>query len=386
MLASIGPLRGGPSFVLRNLVTGLSERGIETHVAATDDNGPEQSLEVPLGVPLVEQGVTYWYFRRQTRAYLWSFSMIRWLWNNVQRYDLIHIHAVFTCASTAAAWSARAKGIPYIVRPLGILNQWGLRRRRVVKRLSFWAIERSMLKHAALVHYTSEQERIEAEQAGACSASMIVANPVDFEAADRLRYAGGFRAQYPTLQNRRLIVFLSRIAPKKGLDLLIPAFARVHERFPDSVLVIAGDGKAELVNRLKQSAREAGVEHDVLWPGFLNRDQKAALLADADVFVLPSYSENFGVAVVEALCFHVPAIVSDQVGIHHEISRHGAGLVVPCDQSALADALTEVLRKPELLSSMAVNAGNLSRTRFSRSGILDSIVETYRRILHPANL
>ena len=370
--------------MLRNVVSGLAERGIETHVATTDDNGPEQRLDVPLGVPVEEQGVTFWYFRRQSRAYLWSLPMIRWLWNNVARYDLVHIHAVFTCASTVAAWSCRARGVPYIVRPLGILNQWGLQRRRVVKKLSFWAIERAMLRHAAVVHYTSEQERIEAEIAGVRIGGAIIANPVDFDPADRSRYAGGFRARYPELNGRRLIVFLSRIAPKKGLDLLIPAFARVHEACSDAALVIAGEGDPELVARLKETAREAGIEDHVLWTGFLDRHDKASLLADAEMFVLPSYSENFGVAVVEALCFETPAIVSDQVGIHHEIARHEAGVVIPCDSTALAGAITRVLRKPELRSSMAANAARLARGAFSRAGVLDAIVATYRTILKTA--
>ena len=329
VLGSIGPLRGGPSFVLRNLTADLAERGIETHIATTDDNGAER-LNAPLGAPVMERGVTYWYFRRQTRLYTCSLPMTTWLWRNVSKYDLVHIHALFTYTSTAAAWIARAKGIPYIVRPLGILNQWGLRnRRRLVKKLSFQMIERGMLEHAALIHYTSEQERAEAGPAGARAPFMIVANPVDFDPADRQRLAGKFRARYPMLANRPLIVFLSRIALKKGLDLLIPAFARVRQRLPEAALVIAGSGDPDLVETVKKSISETGLNDHVVWPGFLHGDDKAALLADADLFVLPSYSENFGVAAVEALCFRTPVIVSDQVGIHHEISKYHAGLVVP---------------------------------------------------------
>lgn len=383
VLGSIGPLRGGPSFVLRNMVTGLAERGISTHVVTTDDNGPER-LKVPLGLPVVDRGVTYWYFPRQTRFYTSSLPMTLWLWRNVRNYDLLHIHALFTYASTIAAWSARARGVPYIIRPLGVLNTWGRQnRRRLTKKLSFWAIERGMLEHAEMIHYTSEQERIEAEQGGARTASIIIANPTDLEAADRQRHAGKFRAQYHLPDNLKLVVFLSRITSKKGLDLLIPAFARLHQRLPDTLLVIAGAGEPELINEAKQLVKDAGLFDHVLWPGFLQGDDKAAAMADADVFVLPSYSENFGVAVVEALCFHVPVIVSDQVGIHHEISQHQAGLVVPCDSSALADALIEVVSKPDLRSKLAANAGGLAQKRFSRRSILDALVAIYQTVLRP---
>lgn len=384
VLASIGPLRGGPSFVLRKLTADLAERGVETHIATTDDNGAGR-LQAPLGAPVVENGVTYWYFRRQTRLYQFSLPMTKWLWRNSSSYDLIHIHAVFTYPSTVAGWIARVKGIPYIVRPLGILNRWGMQnRRRLFKRLSFWAIERGILAHASLIHYTSEQERVEAEIAGARAPSMIVANPVDFDPSDRPRHAGKFRARHPMLKDRPLIAFLSRIAPKKGLDLLIPAFARVRQRLPDAVLAIAGSGDAQLVEAVKKNIAETGLTDHVLWAGFLDRDRKADLLADADLFVLPSYSENFGVAAVEALYFRTPVIVSDQVGIHNEISRHHAGLVAPCEVSALADAMIEVLSQPELRSTMSANAGELAAGQFSRGRIIDALIANYRAVLGAA--
>src|ERR1700678_1790434 len=128
VLASLGPLRGGPSFVLRNLAAGLVERGVETHVVTTDDNGPER-LKMPLNEVVVDRGVKYHYFPRQLKPYTCSLPLAQWLWENTGSFDLVHIHAVFTFPSTAAAWSARARGIPYIVRPLGILNRWGMQNR-----------------------------------------------------------------------------------------------------------------------------------------------------------------------------------------------------------------------------------------------------------------
>jgi glycosyltransferase involved in cell wall biosynthesis len=308
--------------------------------------------------------------------------MTKWLWKNIPAYDLIHIHAVFTYPSTIAAWIARMKGKPYIVRPLGILNRWGMRNRRQLgKKLSFWAIERGMLDHAALIHYTSEQERIEAEQAGARTASMIVANPADVNPGSRAGLAGKFRARYPALGNAPLIVFLSRISPKKGLDLLIPAFAQVRRTNPEAVLVIAGGGDADLIEEVKKSVSAAGLTDCVIWTGFIEGDDKGALLADADIFVLPSYSENFGVAVVEALSFGVPAIVSDQVGIHHEISQAHAGVVVPCQAAALAGALTELLDNADLRASMSANGANLAAKKFTRGGVVDALLANYRAIL-----
>ena len=131
VIPSIGPLRGGPSFVMTALAEGLAQRGIEVAVAATDDNGPER-LTAPLGVPLLRNGVTYWHFPRQTRFYNASLPLTSWLWKAVPDYHLVHIHALFSYSSTVAAWIAAAKHVPYVVRPLGILNQWGMRNRRPI--------------------------------------------------------------------------------------------------------------------------------------------------------------------------------------------------------------------------------------------------------------
>ena len=381
VLASLGPLRGGPSFVLRNLAGGLAARGVDTHVATTDDNGRER-LKTPLSTPVIDHGVTYWFFPRQLRPYTCSVPLAKWLWENTAGFDIVHIHAVFTFPSTVAAWIARIKGIPYIVRPLGVLNQWGMRnRRRWPKKLSFQLVERGILEHARFIHYTSEQEHIEAAQAGARAASIVVANPVDLKSTDRRRHTGAFRARYPALKDRKLVVFLSRISPKKGLDLLVAAFAQLHRQIPEAMLVIAGAGDTDLIERIKQQVSDAGLSGHVFWPGFLEGDDKAAILADADVFVLPSYSENFGVAVVEALSFQVPVIVSDQVGIHHEISSHHAGRVVPCDSSALAGAMLEILSNPALGKELALNGARLANTQFSREGILDALMAAYHKIL-----
>src|SRR5437762_2322947 len=125
VIPSVGPLRGGPSEVIRTMVRGLAETGLEVHVATTDDNGRGR-LDVPLGVPVPEDGATYWYFSRQTRFYNFSWPVSRWLAGHVQQYDLVHIHALFSYTTLPAAVYSRRLGVPYIIRPLGTLNRWGM--------------------------------------------------------------------------------------------------------------------------------------------------------------------------------------------------------------------------------------------------------------------
>ncbi len=383
VIPSIGPLRGGPSFAVRSIARGLAANGIETHVATTDDNGPGRRLEVEFGLPRKENGVTYWYFPRQSSFYLYSAPFTGWMWRHAADYDLIHIHAVFSWCSNIAAYIAHTLGVPYVVRPLGVLNRWGMEQRRPwLKRLSFSLIERHVLKNAAFIHYTAEQERIEAAQCGFEDRPMIIPNPV--ETPDASGVKGELRCLYPELQSKRVALFLSRIDRKKGLDLLIPAFAGVLREIPDAALVIAGDGDPALTESLRESCRSLGIQKSVYWPGFLSGPAKAAALAGADVFVLPSYSENFGIAVIEAMALGVPVILTDQVGICREVAASNAGLVTPAQVDPLRSALVRLLTDDAARAAIGRNGAALAQAQFSPAVVLKKLTEAYDSVLAAA--
>ncbi|MBI4525321.1 MAG: glycosyltransferase [Deltaproteobacteria bacterium] len=371
--------------MIKTLARALVSAGVETHVAATDDNGHGR-LNVPLGQPVVEDGVTYWYFPRQGRFYTFSWPLTRWLAQHLQEYDLIHIHALFSYAAIPAAYWASRCGVPYVVRPLGVLKRWGMQnRRRWLKKISLRLIESRILAGAALVHYTSEEERQEAAESVTVARSVIIPNAVDLSTNSVIiEKRGLFRARYPQLIGRTLIVFLSRLDPIKGLDLLLPAFAKVRERHPRATLVMAGTGERAFVARLQREASRLGIELDIVWADFVSGEEKWALLADADLFVLPSYSENFGVAAVEAMASGVPVVVSDQVGIHREIAEANAGLVVRCEAGALANAVIRLVGDAELRSRMGANGRHLSRAQFSPEAVAARLIQAYTSIAKPA--
>ena len=376
VIPSVALYRGGPSVVIRAITRGLARQGIETHVATTDDNKPAP-LEVPLDRPVEEDGITYHYFPSQTRFYLCSLPFTNWLWSCAGKYDVIHIHAVFSYCSNVAAWIAYCKRVPYIIRPLGVLNRWGFENRRpVLKRLSFALIEKSLLGRAAAVQYTTEQERDEAADLKFAHYPVVIPNPVDLPDAGNVRQ-GEFRAQYPELTGREIVLFLSRIDPKKGIDLLLPAFRDVLRKDAAVTLVIAGDGDSSLVRNLRRLASELGIEGSVLWPGFLTGSKRMAAFADADIFVLPSYSENFGMAPVEAMRMGIPVVVTDQVGIHKEVSEGRAGIVTPPAIAPLASALTLLLREAGLRLEMGRNGAPLAAARYSVGMVAGRLIDLY---------
>lgn len=382
VIPSLGPLRGGPSVAVPLLARAQVRAGLEVDIATTDDNGPDAHLVVPLETPMDDQGVTIRYFRRQTRFYTASWPLTRWLASNVGRYDVVHIHALFSYAAAPAALLAARSRVPYVVRPLGTLTRWGMEQRRpMLKNLSFSLIERRILDAAAAVHYTSRQERDEASQLGVKASPAIVPlglNLDDFQ--DPPPRSDFFRA-HPTLEGRPIVLFLSRVDPKKGLDLLLPAFAAVKDSCPNAALVIAGSGEDGFVEGLRRRADGLGLSGSVAWVGFLEGSEKLAAFSAADVYVLPSYSENFGVAPVEAMAAGVPVLVSDQVGVAPDVVETNSGVVVPCAVDPLAAALRNLLERGDLRSQLAANASRAARERFSSEATAIKLQDLYAGIL-----
>jgi len=187
VIPSLSSTQGGPSFALPLMERALAGSAVEMTVVSTDDDGPGRHLAVPLGQPVFSHSATRFYFRKQAEFYKVSLPLSHWLNKNVNQFDLVHIHALFSFSSTAAAWAARKQKIPYIIRPLGVLNRWGMEnRRKFLKSLSFRFVEFPILQHAAALHYTSHAEQQEAEQTGAKVPSVIIPLGIDTAAFEKL--------------------------------------------------------------------------------------------------------------------------------------------------------------------------------------------------------
>jgi glycosyltransferase involved in cell wall biosynthesis len=363
------------------MARGLAEHGVDVHIATTDDNGPGRQ-RLPPKEQIPAGGATTRYFPRQTRFYTFSWPLTRWLARHIQEYDIVHIHALFSYAAAPASWVAAHDGIPYIVRPLGTLSRWGMRTRRpLLKRLSFRLIERRILEGAAAIHYTSEQERLEAEDLGVHRPAAIIPLGIDLRDFYRVGTPDRFFRAHPALAGRTVLLFLSRLDPKKGLDILLPAFCRVVQTHPEAALVLAGDGEEPFVAALRERVRTLGLDGSVIFAGFLGGENKLSALAAADVFVLPSYSENFGVAPVEAMAAGVPVVISEHVGVSEEVRENEAGLVVPAADGAFAHALKTLLDDRDLRRRLGANGRRLAQARFSPEATARELAALYDRIL-----
>jgi glycosyltransferase involved in cell wall biosynthesis len=333
VIPSVAARYGGPSQAIGPMCRSLIDAGVEVTLAATDADGRGR-LNVQRGVPTTWDGVPAIIFRRDaTEAFKYSFGLARWLRSHVADYDVVHVHAVLSHASLAAAAACRKSGIPYIVRPLGTIAQWSLSKKAVRKRILLTFAAKRMLAGAAAIHCTSEDERRDAEQTLGLTQGVVIPLGVDAAAFAPGADADAVRAR------TRYVLSLSRLHPKKNLDTLIDAFAAARERHGTGwSLVIAGGGDDEYARRLEQRARSRGISDAVRFTGWVDGARKRELLTGASLFALPSHHENFGVSVLEASAAGVPSIVASSVQLASDIAAMKSGWIVASD-SELAGTL-----------------------------------------------
>jgi glycosyltransferase involved in cell wall biosynthesis len=379
VIPSLSDRDGGPSAAMSCMARSLTEHSVQVDVATTSPkssrNCTEQIENQPDGWRLLQ-------FRRQADFYKVSMPFRRWVGRHVTEYDLVHVHALFSFASVCAARAAYRAKVPYVVRPLGVLNEWGMRNRRpLLKRLSLRLIERPLLRRAAAVHYTSLQERVEAEGAGVQGRSVIIPLGVDLSAFEHLVGPRLFVERFPETAGKRIVLFLSRLDPKKGLDRLLPAFSAVQRSHADTILVIAGSGDQHFVKGLRRLAEELKLSHLVIWPGFLNGELKLSAFQAATVFVLPSHSENFGIALVEAMAAGLPCVTTMGVGIAQELGRAKAVVVTSGSEESLADALRTILSDDRDRQELGAKGRHVAHELFSSSAIGRALTQLYDQLV-----
>lgn len=325
VLPSVDPRGGGPMEGVRRRGLRLREWGHAVELATLDGPSAACVRGFPLPVHALGPGQGRYARAPQLRA---------WLREHAQRYDAVVVNGLWQYHAYATWRTLAATGQPYHVFTHGMLDPW-FRQRYPLKHLKKWLYwpwaDYRVLRDAAGVLFTSEEERLRARQSFWLyrARERVVAYGTALPPQDAPRLRQAFWNAHPALQGRRLLLFLGRLHEKKGCDLLLRAFAGVADQEAALHLVMAGPDDAGLGAPLRRLAAELGVAARVSWPGMLQGDLKWGAFHAADLFVLPSHQENFGISVAEALGCGVPVLVSDKVNIWREVQADGAGLVAP---------------------------------------------------------
>jgi glycosyltransferase involved in cell wall biosynthesis len=374
---------GGPIQSVHLLNKSLVSKGMHVDVITTNA-GLESNTLYSSQDWLQLDGVRVKYFSYYGYVhYNFSIPLFRYLKSVVKDYDLVHITAVWNFPVWAASYACRRANIPYVLSPRGtIYPQTVALQSSFLKKLYYQLLAKKCLEQAKAIHYTAtdEQEKV-SQYLRLATPSFVIPNGVNFEAFASLEEIAPFFSYFPELRGKSYILFLSRIHIKKGLDLLVEAFAEVNKLFPEVVLVIAGPDNDGYGKEVKKQLIRKGILTNVLFTGMLSGDVKLSAYQNAELFVLPSYSENFGMSVVEAMACGTPVVISDQVGIAREIKHRQAGIVVPVQSSKVADAVITLLQNPAKRMEVGRNGLQMVKEYFDIDTVSENMASRYRHIL-----
>lgn len=384
IVPSISLIYGGPSQMVLGLSEALATEGVEVTILTTNSNGDagQAPLDVPLGVPIEQQGYQIIYFPCSPfRRYKFSLGLLQWLASHAADYDLAHIHALFSPVSTAAATVARYRRLPYILRPLGTLDPADLQKKRALKQIYGKWLERPNLAGSAAVHFTTDQEAKISHRYGVKTKDLVI--PLGVNLPSNVPPLGQIREQLGIPVDVPLVLFMSRIDPKKGLNFLLEAGENLVKQGIKFHLVLAGSNPQDPVyeEKIKQQIANSSLGQQTTMTGFVRGELKLGLLQDADVFVLPSYYENFGIAVAEAMAVATPVVISEGVYMWPDVQQASAGWVTPMETKGLTTALETVILDDRERQKRGENARKLVQDKYLWPAIVKQMINAYQSTL-----
>lgn len=331
VIRTLNPAWGGPVQGFKNLSLQAQKHGLAVEVACVDDPASAWLSGWHLPVHAVGKG--------SLGMYGYSGALDKWLAANIARFDAVVVHSIWMYFSYAVWKAATRRRIPYYLFIHGALDPWFQQfypSKNLKKKLYWRLFESKVMRDATAVLFTTEEEKQLAHNAFLpyqCNPVVvgygIVSPPGTSSGVNRQAAREEFAALHPALRGRKFCLYLSRIHEKKGIDLLLESYARLKNEYEDTVLVMAGPGDPAAVEKFQALSKQLGLEDLVLWTGPLYQDAKWAAMRAADMYILPSHQENFGISVVEALACHTPVLISHKVNIWREVQEDSAGLVEP---------------------------------------------------------
>jgi glycosyltransferase involved in cell wall biosynthesis len=348
---SINPAMGGPVEAIIRQAEIHRSFGTSVEIACTDSpdapwisSFPLKSYPLGIRSPFYQKIKPYIPWLR----YGYTPHLTAWLRAHLAEYDVVIVNGIWNYASLGAWRALRNSGAAYFVFTHGMLDPWFKKASPIkhwAKQLLWLLADGRLLAGARAVLFTSEEERRLADGVffGPTYRGVTIGYGTADIGGDPVAQIAAFRNKAGLAADRRFLLFLSRIHPKKGCDLLIGAFAGIARQYPDLSLVMAGPDQVGWRRELDDMAAQAGIRDRVIWPGLLSGDAKWGALRAAEAMVLPSHQENFGMVVAETLACGTPVLISDKVNIWREVAAGECGLVAPDDAAGTRDLLERFL-------------------------------------------
>ena len=364
---------GGPARIIYDHTTEALKLGHEVTILNPMTPG-EKVYDVPLGAQIVScrRTVPISNFYRE-----FSIEMYAYLKAHLHEFDIVHIHGIWHFGSLAPFLFKHR--VPKVITIHGLLDQWAIGHHRWKKDLVTALYQKRILKKADLIHINNADEQGDVSRYLGYQPKNLVTIPngIRMEEFASLPAKGIFREHFGIPVDKKLILFMGRLNIKKGLDLLLPAFADYVNSRQDAVLVLAGpdDGYQATVEAFIEDNQ---LQESIKLVGMLTGDVKKAALSDADIFALPSYSEGFSIAVLEAMAAGVPALVSGRVGFDNAIEEHSAAVVVPLTHEGVRDGLFLILSNSDHRNQLVENALKMLQNKFDIRAVARRMLDAYQ--------
>lgn len=375
----VSAVYGGPARSVTETCAALGRAGLDVDLVTTDANGA-RPLDLPQGDWISHPSHRMRVFPlRPRRGPFLSRALASWVSREARRYDVVHAQMFFNHPAHVAAAAARRAGVPYVITPRGTFEPWALKHKGLKKRAYLAWTGKRLMAGAAAVQALAPKEAVDVIAAVPGARVITIPNGVSQAELDAPLIAGLFWERFPSLIEKRLILFLSRVHQKKGLDVLAAAFGAVHREFPEAHVVVAGpdDGYEATARRL---FAEAGCSESVSFVGMLDGALKRAALAAAEIYVLPSYSEGFSMSVLEAMAAAKPCVITHGCNFP-EAATAGAAHVVAAESEPIGNALLACLRSPGDAKQMGVMARQFVRTHYTWEIVATDLAAVYQGIV-----
>jgi glycosyltransferase involved in cell wall biosynthesis len=372
MVHTLDPSVGGVAAAVLALSRGLARRGHKIDIVVLDDPSAPWLAGVDLTVHALGHGLT---------SYRYSRKLSPWFRQHGGNYDCVIVNGLWQYLSFAAGRRFSRSSIPYYVFPHGMLDPWFKETfpLKHLKKSLYWPwADYRVLRDAAAVIFTSEEERLQARKSFWLYRCREKVSPLGVEtpppASSQAREE--FLARYPAVRDTRMFLFLGRLHPKKGCDILIDALSRVIDPQNPISLVLAGPDQIGWEASLRSQVGRLNLASRVVFTGMLQGAMKEGALASADAFILPSHQENFGMSVVEALAASLPVLISNRVNIWREIDMDRAGYVEPDDLEGTVRLIKRwIATSPAEREAMQANARQCFVRRFETGKAVESLLQ-----------
>jgi len=377
VVASMSPKWGGPVTVVTELAEKLVEKGVEITIFSPFRRCEELEVVKPKGVKLR-------LFPKSFMGKLWtsySIDFARAIQKEISQFDIVHIHEIWHYPNYVASWAAKRAGKPYVITIHGALDPWCLGYKSFKKKIYASLIQKRILKEASIIHAITDEEVKQIKNFVTNNNITMIPNGINPEDFENLPSRKELEKLYPELIGKKVLLFLGRIHPVKGLDLLTKAFGIVARERDDVCLLIAGpdsDGYRIQIEKLLESE---GALNKTIFTGMLNGQKKLIALGGADICVVPSYSEVRSIVALEAMICKLPVIITKQCNFQ-EVAENRAGIIIESDTKQLVGALNKLLDNPKLCKEMGENGRRLVLENFTWDKIANKMIEIYEDILN----